>query len=172
MTKKIMTKIMIFCIALVTMLVLTACGEASAKDGGIAYVSDGGEVTAGGKETAGVGDGGNNTVTSSDSSAESGSNSDMVGEGAYIDGVYTGTAVGYAGGLKMQVTVEDGFITKVECLSHNEVGKQYYEAAFNDVPALIIEKQSTDGIDAVSGSTMTTKGILRAVDKALKGAKK
>lgn len=69
--------------------------------------------------------------------------------GDYIDGVYTGTGVGYAGGLKMQVTVENGFITKVECLSHNEVGKQYYEAAFENVPGIIIEKQGTEDVVAV-----------------------
>lgn len=93
-------------------------------------------------------------------------------EGKYKDGEYEGVGVGYSGGLKVRVTVTGGRIAKVEVLSHNEVGKQYYEAAIRDVPGIIVQKQGTEGIDAVSGSTMTAKGILRAVDKALRKAKK
>lgn len=70
----------------------------------------------------------------------------------------------------MEVTIEKGWISKIECLKHHEVGEQYYQAAFENVPPLIIKNQSTEGIDAVSGSTMTTKGIVKAVEKALKRA--
>lgn len=90
----------------------------------------------------------------------------------YIDGEYEGVAVGYSGGLKMKVTIKADKIEAIDCVSHNEVGQQYYEAAFRDVPSLIIERQSTEGIDAVSGSTMTTKGIIKAVNKALSKASK
>lgn len=92
--------------------------------------------------------------------------------GPYKDGQYEASAVGYAGGLKVRVTIANGKIAKVEIVHHNEVGKQYYEAAIRDVPGIIVERQSVEGIDAVSGSTMTTKGILKATEKALRKAKK
>lgn len=97
---------------------------------------------------------------------------DTKSEGLYKDGQYEATAVGYSGGLKVRVTIKGGRIDKIEVVKHNEVGKQYYEAAIRDVPKLIIEKQTTEGIHAVSGSTMTSKGIIKAVDKALKKAAK
>lgn len=114
------------------------------------------------------------TAKQSEAAKEDEKKSDAASEeaGPYKDGEYEATAVGYSGGLKVRVTIENGKIAKVEVVKHNEVGKQYYEAAIRDVPGLIIKKQGTEGIDAVSGSTMTTKGILKAVEKALKKAKK
>lgn len=91
-------------------------------------------------------------------------------QGSYKDGRYEASAVGYAGGLKVAVTVKNGSIAAVDVLSHNEVGEQYYKPAIKEVPPLIVEKQSVEGIDTVAGSTMTTKGIVNAVKKALKKA--
>ena len=88
----------------------------------------------------------------------------------YTDGTYIGTGVGYAPGLKVQVTVKDNLITNVQIVSHNET-PGFYEKAFNIVPDLIVEGQTT-GVDTVSGATMSSKGIMSAVNAALKLAEK
>lgn len=95
----------------------------------------------------------------------------QAGSVSYKDGRYEATSVGYAGGLRVAVTIEGGKIAAVEVIEHNEVGEQYYKPAIEQVPALILQKQSAEGIDTVAGSTMTTKGIVKAVQKALKQAK-
>lgn len=51
----------------------------------------------------------------------------------YKDGEYTASATGYSGGLKVKVVIEDDKIKSVEIISHNEVGKQYYEEAIEKI---------------------------------------
>ncbi|MGI6661946.1 MAG: FMN-binding protein [Bacillota bacterium] len=43
------------------------------------------------------------------------------------------------------------------------------DPALNGVPKAIVEKQSVK-VDAVSGATFTSQGIMEAVEKALAGA--
>lgn len=88
----------------------------------------------------------------------------------YKDGEYTASATGYSGGLKVKVVIEDDKIQSVEIISHNEVGKQYYEEAIAKIPLAIVESQSTE-VDAIAGATKTSKGIIKAVNKALEEAK-
>jgi uncharacterized protein with FMN-binding domain/Pyruvate/2-oxoacid:ferredoxin oxidoreductase delta subunit len=84
----------------------------------------------------------------------------------YKDGIYTGIGQGKSPDLKVAVTVKDDKITNVEILSNNETkGKE----AIKTIPNKIVEKQSTD-VDAVSGATMTSKGIMEAVNNALSQA--
>lgn len=91
-------------------------------------------------------------------------------EGQYKDGSYEGVAVGYAGGLKVEVTVDGGKISEIEILEHNEtVGK--HEDAAEQIPKAIIQAQSIE-VDDVSGCTMTSRGIKKAVKAALKDAGK
>jgi len=91
-------------------------------------------------------------------------------ETLYRDGVYEGKGTGYGRGLKVSVTVTDGGISDIQIISHNEVGKQYYEEAFETIPQRIIEEQDTE-VDAVSGATKTSDGIKQAVENALLDAK-
>lgn len=86
----------------------------------------------------------------------------------YKDGTYTGVGHGKSPDLKVSVTVKDSKIANVEIISANEPkGKE----AINVVPKEIIAAQSTS-IDAVSGATLTSKGIMMAVKNALKQAQK
>ncbi|MDO5517672.1 MAG: FMN-binding protein [Clostridium sp.] len=90
-----------------------------------------------------------------------------VASGSYADGTYEGTADGYSNNLKVQVEVSGGKITDIEVLSHNET-PGFCEKAFEQVPASIIAKQSTD-VDTVSGATYSSVGIINAVNNALNG---
>ena len=90
-------------------------------------------------------------------------------QGNYKDGVYEGTGKGNNGDIKVEVTVEGGNITSIVLKEHGET-EGIYEAAEKGVVADIITNQSTD-VDAVSGATNTSKGIMEAVGNALKEAK-
>lgn len=89
----------------------------------------------------------------------------------YKDGVYEGTGYGYGPNLKVLVSIKDGVIDEISIVSHNEVGEKFYKPAFDYIPKKIIDKQTYD-IDAVSGSTYSSNGIIEAVEDALSKAKK
>ena len=92
-----------------------------------------------------------------------------VSTGNYNDGVYKGTADGYAKNLSVQVEISDGKISDIEITSHNET-PGFYEKAFELVPAEIIENQSTN-VDTASGATYSSVGIINAVNNALADSK-
>ena len=101
------------------------------------------------------------------SSPAAGSSS-SVQSGKYIDGTYTGTGVGYRPGLNVTVTVSGGRITKIEIGSNNET-PSFSMMPFRIIPQEIITSQSTQ-VDAVSGATRSSDGIMIAVSNALKNA--
>lgn len=90
-------------------------------------------------------------------------------QGGYKDGVYEGTGTGNNGDIKVEVTVEGGNIVSVVLKEHSET-EGLYEAAEKSVTAEIIEKQTAD-VDALTGATNTSKGIMDAVTEALSTAK-
>lgn len=82
------------------------------------------------------------------------------------DGVYVAEANGYSSGLKVQVTIEDNLIKQIKILQHHEIDSRYWKEAMEVIPGAIIEQQTLD-VDAISGSSMTSVGIIRAVRKAV-----
>lgn len=90
-------------------------------------------------------------------------------QGDYKDGTYEGTGKGNNGDIKVEVTVEGGNITSVVLKEHGET-EGLYEAAEKNVTADIIKKQAA-AVDAVSGATNTSNGIMEAVEQALSAAK-
>lgn len=83
------------------------------------------------------------------------------------DGTHTGTAEGRNGPIDVEVTVEDGEITDVTILEHNE-SEDISDPAIEEVPQAIVENNSTD-VDVASGATLTSEGIMAAVENALFG---
>lgn len=81
------------------------------------------------------------------------------------DGTYTGTGAGRNGDITLSVTIADGKITQIENVSNEETPKYWADAVklFDS----IIAANGTDGVDAVSGATLSSNGILAAVDDAL-----
>jgi uncharacterized protein with FMN-binding domain len=84
----------------------------------------------------------------------------------YKDGVYTASARGYGPNLTVEVTISYDQITDIQIVSHNERNARYYAYPMQAIPQAIISSQSTD-VDAVSGATRTSDGIMNAVDAAL-----
>ncbi len=89
--------------------------------------------------------------------------------GGYKDGVYTGSAQGFGGTITMQVTISGGKITDVSVLSAPGETASYFAKA-KAVISAILQAQSPN-VDAVSGATYSSNGILQAVANALSGAK-
>lgn len=90
------------------------------------------------------------------------------GGAKYTDGTWQGEGQGMAP-LKVEVEVKEGKIANVTVLEHAET-EGISEPALEQIPALIVEKNSTD-VDAVAGATVTSNAIKDAVNKALENAK-
>ncbi|CAN5598883.1 hypothetical protein BH10PLA1_BH10PLA1_05820 [soil metagenome] len=85
------------------------------------------------------------------------------------DGAYKGQSLGYVGPVEIEVTVAANKIEEVEVTQHHE--KQFY-SSINDVPSLIVAKQSVKGVDTTTGATRTSEAIINATAKALSAAQK
>lgn len=78
---------------------------------------------------------------------------------------YTQTVPGHNGPMTVKVAIDSGKITAVEVVKHNEtpgVGTK----AIETLPAKIVKANSTK-VDAVTGASVSSKGILMAVNQAL-----
>ena len=82
----------------------------------------------------------------------------------YLDGIYTAEAMGFEGEITVQVTVAEDKITDIILLSAEDE-EEYLSQAKQVIPA-ILEGQSPN-VDAVSGATYSSTGILNAVKLAL-----
>lgn len=91
------------------------------------------------------------------------------GKFPYPDGVYKGSGEGYRGETHLQLTLKNGTITKIEVLD-TEDDAAFFKRA-EALIATVIGQQSTE-VDAVSGATFSSEGILETIDDALNAAKK
>lgn len=87
--------------------------------------------------------------------------------GQYQDGTYKGSARGFKGMITVSVTVENGLITAITDVSNTDT-PSFFERCWSEVTGDIIEAQSTD-VDAVTGATYSSVGIMDAVADALSG---
>ena len=85
------------------------------------------------------------------------------------DGIYIGSAMGYSGKVNITLTIKDGKITEVT--NTNSDTRSFFNKAWRSIQPKILEKQSTEGIDTVSGATFSSMGILDASKMALEQAK-
>lgn len=93
------------------------------------------------------------------------------GGGKYTDGTYTGEGQGASGVIKVEVKVEKGNISEVNLVEHNET-KTLVDGVKDNLVPEIIKKQSTEGVEAISGATNSSNGVIDAVNKALESAAK
>ena len=102
-----------------------------------------------------------------DSAAEPGYavSSGVSAAGGYADGVYTGTGEGYRGEVTVQVTVENGAISDITLVSKAD-DEKFFSSAWDGVTGAVIAAQSAE-VDAVSGATFSSNGIMEAVADAL-----
>ena len=80
-------------------------------------------------------------------------------------GTYTGVGFGYGGSLFAAVTVDDSRILDIEITEHSEtIG--FAKPVFERLIPAILREQSTS-VEVISGVTMTSMGLLLAVNDAL-----
>lgn len=84
------------------------------------------------------------------------------------DGVFTGSAQGFGGPVKMQVSIENGYISDVQILDASAEDDAWLEMC-QGLPEQIVKAQGTS-VDVVSGATYTSSGILNGATQALKQA--
>ena len=89
---------------------------------------------------------------------------------AYTDGDYTAEGKGIGGKVPVTVTVKDGKIAEVTVGDNSET-QGIGSKAIEQLPAKIVEANGLEGVDAVSGATVTSKAIFSAVEEALEQAK-
>ncbi len=84
-----------------------------------------------------------------------------------IDGVYEGSASGYNGTVTVSVTVSGGLVTDITVVSERDTPAYFNRA--ESVIDTIVDEQSLE-VDAVSGATYSSAGIVNAVADALSSA--
>ena len=88
---------------------------------------------------------------------------------SYADGTYEGTGKGMGGDVPVTVTIEGGAITAVEVGDNSET-QGIGSKAIEQLPAEIVAANGTEGVDGVSGASVTSKAIFTAVEEALSQA--
>ena len=88
----------------------------------------------------------------------------------YVPGTYEGEAQGFGGVIKVAVTVDENDVTEIKVLSSAGEDAAYFSQA-ETLSDKILQKQTTD-LDAVTGATLSSIGLLDAVDAALEQAVK
>ncbi len=89
----------------------------------------------------------------------------VVEEGLYETGTYSGEAQGHGGVLKVDVTVDEDSIKEIKIVEHSET-TGISDAALTKIPDSIVQEQ-TLAVDVVSGASITSGAILKAVEAAL-----
>lgn len=85
----------------------------------------------------------------------------------YKDGIYYGVGEGYLDDIKVAVVIQDKTIKAI--LVTEQADDAAFFARAEKLIDTVLEKQSTD-VDVVSGATYSSKGILEAINAALKAA--
>lgn len=107
--------------------------------------------------------------TESEAESSPDANEETTAQSVYKDGTYTGTAYGYDGDITVTITIENDVITAIDASSAEE-DLWYFEQAESPIVSAILDSQSTS-VDAVSGATYSSKGIMKAVENALAQAR-
>lgn len=85
----------------------------------------------------------------------------------YQDGVYQDLAPGYGDDVIVTVTVRGGRIVSLDAKNRNGGESEYFWKARDGMAAAILESQTIEGVEAVSGATGTSTSILAAMEGML-----
>lgn len=88
--------------------------------------------------------------------------------GTWKDGTYTGSGKGFGGTISVKVTVKDGKISAIDVTSAFGETASYFSKAKGIIPKMI--SGQTTNVDAASGATYSSNGIITAVRNALSKA--
>ncbi|MBO7575392.1 MAG: flavocytochrome c [Bacteroidales bacterium] len=86
------------------------------------------------------------------------------------DGVWTGTGEGRSGTILVKVTIQAQTITDIVVVNQSE--SSFAQDAINEMIARALQKQALldSEVDAVTGATLTSNGVIDAVNMALRAA--
>ncbi|MCL1992855.1 MAG: FMN-binding protein [Spirochaetes bacterium] len=83
----------------------------------------------------------------------------------FNSGTFTATAQGYAGAMTISVTFNATNIVAINVVSHSDT-PAFANMVWNNLIPAIISAQSTN-VDVISGATLTSRGLLQAVENAM-----
>ena len=86
----------------------------------------------------------------------------------FKNGTFEGTGEGYEGKVHVTITIEDDTITSITANSDDD--PDFFDDAKSKVIPQIRDSLSADGIDACSGATYSSNGIIEAARNALEQA--
>ena len=79
------------------------------------------------------------------------------------DGSYQDFGEGFRGRIVATVTIRDGSIQTVTAESRGDTPDEYLQTALDSLAPAIVKNNGIDGVDAVSGATGSSNGILEAM---------
>lgn len=82
-----------------------------------------------------------------------------------ISGTYKGSAEGYNGDVTVEVEVDQGDMTAIDVIEHQESADNITQV-FEDVIQAILDANSTK-VDTITGATQTSNAVIMAVNDAL-----
>lgn len=103
-----------------------------------------------------------------DNNSGSSEDSSVIGTVPYMEGIYYGTGEGYNGDVSVAVVIQEHTM-KAILITEKSDDDAFFNRAM-EVVKKVIRTQKTDGVDAVSGATYSSNGILEAIRNALKQA--
>lgn len=86
----------------------------------------------------------------------------------YNNGTYTGTAYGYAGDITVTITIENDVITDIHAYADGDDPEYYDDAMYYILPQ--IQQSVSADVDAYSGATYSSQGLIDAARQALSQA--
>ena len=92
--------------------------------------------------------------------------SQPTGTATYTAGTYTGTGAGRNGDITVEVVFTDDAIESVTITDHAETGG-ISDPAINTIPEAIVKSQSL-GVDAVTGATISSNSLKKAITNLMK----
>ncbi len=87
---------------------------------------------------------------------------------SFTPGTYEGKGTGRNGDITVAVTVSETAITSIEVTSHAET-EGVVMIPFESIPQAIVEHQSL-AVDTVAGATLSSRGLIAAVEEAVEAA--
>lgn len=88
------------------------------------------------------------------------------GSGSWKDGTYQGSGQGFGGQIVVNVTIKNGSIDDIQIKEAKNEDSAYFNNAVKIIDTMK-QKQTVD-VDVASGATYSSKGIIAAVQNALK----
>ena len=85
------------------------------------------------------------------------------------DGEFEGLGEGRSGMIKLAIIVKNNIITDIKILSQSE--SKFAQPAEQQIIDDVLKKQTVEGVDAVSGATLTSQGMLTAIGMAIDASK-